>query len=142
MSCIYKFVSFTLIFSEILPLSNLPYPHHGIRTASSSNVDPLLSFWFCWHVNDYYSYTDDLNFRLIISLPQFHPLLFVLFIELLRAQALLTHAFVKFTAVSSGFPKIILFIQHIHRYIYIYRGIFLSCSGPWEPVIKHCVWKM
>jgi hypothetical protein len=49
--------------------------------------------------------TDDLNFQLIVSLPQFHPILFVLFIKFLRAQAPLTYAFARFTAVSAGFLK-------------------------------------
>jgi hypothetical protein len=63
--------------------------------------------------------TDDLSFQLIISLPQFHPLLFVLFIKLLRAQALLTHAFARFTAVSAGFPKIICFLFNIRKVYFI-----------------------
>jgi len=63
--------------------------------------------------------TDDLSFQLIISLPQFRPLVFVLFIKFLRAQALLTHAFARFTAVSAGFPKIICFLFNIRKVYFI-----------------------
>jgi len=62
---------------------------------------------------------DDLSFQLIISLPHFHLLLFVLFIKCLRTQALLTHAFASFTVVSAGFPKIICFLFNIRKVYFI-----------------------
>jgi hypothetical protein len=63
--------------------------------------------------------TDDASFQLIISLPQFNPLLFVLFIKFIRAQALLTHVFARFTAVSTGFSKIICFLFNILKVYFI-----------------------
>jgi hypothetical protein len=63
--------------------------------------------------------TDYLGFQLIISLPQFHPNLFVLFIKFLRVQALLTRAFARFTAVSAGLPKIICFSFNTRKVYFI-----------------------
>lgn len=69
--------------------------------------------------------TDDLSFQLIISLPQFHQFLFVPFVKFLRAQALLTHAFARFTVVSVGFPKIICFLFNI-RNLYFFPVLALG----------------